>query len=84
MVFAVILSSNGLCGMSAPQLTFWITNGAVSVALLIAFYPGVRRHARSRRDSLLASLMAATLCGTAGALILSFFVNAILKVSQSF
>lgn len=67
--------------MSWAQLTFWWVGAALFVACTVFFYPGVRRHAPSAKESLLAATMAALLCAAGGALTAAFAVNA---VSQLF
>lgn len=63
--------------MSAPQLTFLLTTITCALGLTVAFYPGVRRHAQRKRDSLLAAGMAAGLCSIPVAWFVAAVVNAI-------
>ncbi len=62
--------------MSGAQLTFY---GVLAMTPLLAawLYPGVRVHARSRRDSALAALMAAALTTAGLALAASWTVHVV-------
>lgn len=68
--------------MTAAQLTFWVLVVGLSLGLTLFFYPGVRRHAQSSGQSLLASLMAAALCATGLALSAAFVVNAVGQLTE--
>lgn len=63
--------------MTTPQLTFWGILVGLSILLTLVVYPGVKRHAASRRDSILASFMASALFSAAVALVVSSIVNAV-------
>ncbi len=62
--------------MTAAHIAFWGVGLLTSVSLAAAFYPGVRRRAKSARDSAIAAGMAALLCGATAALAASFLVHA--------
>lgn len=65
----------------AGQVTFWVVLLGGTTWGTVAFYPGVLRHAQSRRDSVLAAFMASLLGATALGLFLSMLVNAVTQGS---
>ncbi len=69
-----------MMGLTIPQLIFWTICLGGTLLCTVLFYPGVKRNAYSKRDSWLASFMAAALMSTFMALIVSFFANVIDKL----
>ena len=65
----------------AGQVTFWVVTLGGTALGTVTFYPGVLRHARSRRDSVIAAFMASLLGATALALFLSTLVNVVSQAS---
>ncbi len=69
--------------MSAPQLTFVTITVGLSILLTVVMYPGVKRHAHSRRDSAIASFMASALFSTFVGLVVASIVNAVGSMGAS-
>lgn len=67
--------------MSGPQITFYVVTLGLSVLGTAVLYPGVRRHAESAKNSLLAAFMASALGATAMALVISALYNALSQLS---
>ena len=66
--------------MTGPQLTFLAISAGLPPLLTWVFYPGVRLHARTARDSLIASFMAAALLSVSGALFVSGLFHVALRL----
>lgn len=63
--------------MNAAQITFLAIFLGVSPLLTALLYPGVKKHAASRKDSWLAAAMAALLFSAFLALFFAFLVNGV-------
>lgn len=64
--------------MSGAEATFYVVAVGATAAGTVLLYPGVRKHAQTAKNSLIAALMASMLGATALALVTAAIVNAIL------
>jgi hypothetical protein len=63
--------------MTAAQMTFYAVTAGASALGTAALYPGIRTHAQTAKNALLAAFMAAVLASTALAFVVSAVVNAV-------
>lgn len=63
--------------MTPAQVVFWTLTLGLSAALTFVLYPGVKKRAASRRDGLLATVMASALFSTSVALVVAAVVHAV-------
>ncbi len=65
--------------MTGAQMTFYVVTAGASALGTAALYPGIRKHAETAKNALLAAFMAALLGATALALVVSAMANAVLS-----
>jgi hypothetical protein len=69
--------------VTASQITFWTVSLGLSLILTAVFYPAVKRHAASKRDSFLAAFMASALFSTSVGIVVSAVVHYALLSTRS-
>ena len=68
--------------MSAPQWTFALVTVLLASSGALVTYPGIRTHARSRSQSMLAALMASTLFALPVAMLIAGIVNTLVRADS--